>query len=155
MYWTASFTQDNPYRYISIALTVLITSWFSFNTKCLTLDKTTLLFSAERSKPPSAQFQSDELIEAAIIGLLGYLFGFKGFVAILSNGLDFEANDDQLVDIIFLLLAPTKNGSEHLQALASVSRLLKDKALVNKLRGCKSTESALAVISQSIRYEAA
>lgn len=79
----------------------------------------------------------------------------KGFVAILSNGLDFEANDDQLVDIIFLLLAPTNNGSEHLQALASVSRLLKNKELVNKLRGCKSTESALAVISQSIRYEAA
>ena len=73
----------------------------------------------------------------------------------MSNGLDFEANDDQLVDIIFLLLAPTKNGSEHLQALASVSRLLKDKELVNKLRGCKNTESALAVISQSIRYEAA
>ena len=79
----------------------------------------------------------------------------KGFVAILSKGLDFEASDDQLVDIIFLLLVPNKNGSEHLQVLASVSRLLKDKELVNKLRGCKSTESALAVISQSIRYEAA
>jgi nitrogen PTS system EIIA component len=79
----------------------------------------------------------------------------KGFMAILSNGVDFNANDDQLVDIIFLLLAPTRKGSEHLQALASVSRLLRNNDLVTKLRGCKNTDSALAVISQSNRNEAA
>ena len=79
----------------------------------------------------------------------------KGFVAILSSGLDFNANDDQPVDIIFLLLAPSNNGSEHLQALASVSRLLRNSELISKLRGCKNTESALAVISQSIQNEAA
>ena len=79
----------------------------------------------------------------------------KGFVAILSSGLDFNANDDQPVDIIFLLLAPSNNGSEHLQALASVSRLLRNNELISKLRGCQNTESALAVISQSIKDEAA
>jgi PTS system nitrogen regulatory IIA component len=79
----------------------------------------------------------------------------KGFLAILSNGLEFNANDDQLVDIIFLLLAPSKNGSEHLQALASVSRLFRNNELITKLRGCKTTQSALAVISQTIRDEAA
>ena len=79
----------------------------------------------------------------------------KGFVAILSSGLDFNANDDQPVDIIFLLLAPSNNGSEHLQALASVSRLLRNNELISKLRGCQNTESALAVISQSIKDEVA
>ena len=79
----------------------------------------------------------------------------KGFVAILSSGLDFNANDDQPVDIIFLLLAPNNNGSQHLQALASVSRLLRNNELISKLRGCQNTESALAVISQSIKDEAA
>ncbi len=79
----------------------------------------------------------------------------KGFLAILSNGLDFNANDDQPVDIIFLLLAPCNNGSEHLQALASVSRLLRNSELITKLRGCKDTQSALAVISQSFQNEAA
>ena len=79
----------------------------------------------------------------------------KGFLAILSNGLEFNAHDDQLVDIIFLLLAPSNNGSEHLQALASVSRLLRNNELVTKLRGCKTTQSALAVISQTIKDEAA
>ena len=79
----------------------------------------------------------------------------KGFLAILSNGLEFNANDDQPVDIIFLLLAPSDNGSEHLQALASVSRLLKNCELIAKSRGCKSIQSALAVISQTIQDEAA
>ena len=79
----------------------------------------------------------------------------KVFVAILSNNLDFNANDDQPVDIIFLLLAPNDSGSEHLQALALVSRLLRNKELTTKLRGCKETESAFAVILQSVREEAA
>ena len=79
----------------------------------------------------------------------------KVFVALLSNSLDFNANDDQPVDIIFLLLAPYNSGSEHLQALALVSRLLRNKELTTKLRGCKNTESAFAVISQSVREKAA
>ena len=79
----------------------------------------------------------------------------KVFVALLSNSLDFNANDDQPVDIIFLLLAPDNSVSEHLQALALVSRLLRNKELTTKLRGCKNTESAFAVISQSVREKAA
>ena len=79
----------------------------------------------------------------------------KVFVALLSNSLDFNANDDQPVDIIFLLLAPNNNGSEHLQALALVSRILRNKELTTKLRGCKNTESAFAVISQSVQEKAA
>ena len=77
------------------------------------------------------------------------------FVSTLSNGLDFNATDDQTVDIVFLLIAPNDNGAEHLQALALISRLLRNKELTSKLRGCKNSESALAVISQSIREEAA
>ena len=79
----------------------------------------------------------------------------KVFVVLLSNSLDFDANDDLPVDIIFLLLAPTNKGSEHLQALALVSRLLRNKELTTKLRGCKNTESAYAVISQTVQEKAA
>ena len=77
------------------------------------------------------------------------------FVSTLINGLDFNSSDDQPVDIVFLLIAPDNNGSENLQALALISRLLRNNELTTKLRGCKNTESALAVISQSIREEAA
>ena len=77
------------------------------------------------------------------------------FVSTLVNGLDFNSTDDLPVDIIFLLIAPDNKSSEHLQALALISRLLRNKKLTTKLRGCKSSESALAVISQSIRDKAA
>ena len=77
------------------------------------------------------------------------------FVSTLTNGLDFNSTDDLPVDIVFLLVAPDNNGSEHLQALALISRLLRNKELTTKLRGCKNKESALAVISLSIREEAA
>ena len=73
----------------------------------------------------------------------------------MSSGLEFNANDDQPVDIIFLLLAPSDNGSKHLQALALISRLLKNDELITKLRGCKTKQSAIAVISQTIQDEAA
>ena len=76
-------------------------------------------------------------------------------MAILSSGLDFNATDNQLVDIIFLLIAPSNNGSQHLQALASVSRLLRNSKLTSKLRGCNNSQSAFAVIAQSIQEEAA
>ena len=77
------------------------------------------------------------------------------FVSTLVNGLDFNSTDDLPVDIIFLLIARENAGSEHLQALALISRLLRNKELTTKLRGCNRAESALAVISQSIREEAA
>ena len=76
------------------------------------------------------------------------------FVATLLNGLDFNAADDQPVDIIFLLVASDNDGPEHLQALALISRFLRNKDLTTKLRGCKTTEAALAVISQTIREAA-
>ena len=77
------------------------------------------------------------------------------FLVFLSNNLNFNAHDDHPVYIIFLLLAPNDSGSEHLQALALVSRLLRNKELTTKLRGCKETESAFAVILESVREEAA
>jgi len=76
-------------------------------------------------------------------------------VATLSEGLDFNAADDQPIDIVFLLLAPDNEGSEHLQALALVSRLLRNNDLTNKLRGCKSPESAMMVITQIDSEQAA
>ena len=76
-------------------------------------------------------------------------------VATLSKGLEFNAIDDQPVDIIFLLLAPDEKSSEHLQALALISRLLRDKDLTNKLRGCKNSESAIMVITQNDGEQAA
>ncbi|HEX16646.1 MAG TPA: PTS sugar transporter subunit IIA [Deltaproteobacteria bacterium] len=42
------------------------------------------------------------------------------------KGIDFEAVDGKPVHLLFLLLAPENSASEHLKALARLSRLLKD-----------------------------
>jgi len=48
--------------------------------------------------------------------------------------IDFEAIDEQPVDLIFLVLAPEGAGTDHLRALSRVSRLLSDGAVCRELR---------------------
>jgi len=65
---------------------------------------------------------------------LGRLFGF---FARLDRPVDFESVDGQPVDLIFLLLAPEAAGADHLRALSRIARLLRDPAMVQKLRGTR------------------
>ena len=76
-------------------------------------------------------------------------------VSILSKGLDFEALDNNPVDIIVFLILPDVSKSENLQTLAQVSRLLRNSDITDKLRGCISEESAFAIISQHLKNKAA
>jgi len=70
-----------------------------------------------------------------------------GFFARLERPVPFEAIDDQPVDLVFLLLAPAEAGAEHLKALARVSRLLRDKAMCEKLRGANSADALYALLA--------
>ena len=58
----------------------------------------------------------------------------SGFFARLAQPVNFEAIDDKPVDLVFLLLAPEAAGADHLHALATVSRLLRDPKLCEQLR---------------------
>ena len=79
----------------------------------------------------------------------------KGLISILSKGINFDSLDNIPVDIVILLFFPANKKTEYLQILASISRLLRNSNLTNKLRGCKSQESAFATFSQIIEYKAA
>jgi len=70
-----------------------------------------------------------------------------GMFARLERPIPFEAIDDQPVDLVFLLLAPVEAGAEHLKALARVSRLLRDKAMCEKLRGANSADALYALLT--------
>jgi mannitol/fructose-specific phosphotransferase system IIA component (Ntr-type) len=65
---------------------------------------------------------------------LADLDGLYGVFARLDEPIDFDAVDDQAVDLIFLLLAPEAAGADHLKALAKISRVLRNGALCEKLR---------------------
>lgn len=63
-----------------------------------------------------------------------------GVFARLETPVDFEALDDQPVDLVFLLLAPESAGADHLKALSRIARILRDSDTVAKIRG--STDAA-------------
>lgn len=82
-------------------------------------------------------------------GKLPNLGRLYGLFARLERPIDFEAIDEQPVDLIFLLLAPESAGADHLKALARVSRLLRDKGMCEKLRGTDSAEGLYALLAES------
>jgi len=73
----------------------------------------------------------------------------------LETPIDFDAIDEQPVDLICVLLAPETAGADHLKALARVSRLLRDRATCEKLRGTDSAEALHALLTASAASHAA
>ena len=67
-------------------------------------------------------------------GKLGTVDRLVGVFARLSRPVEFDALDDQRVDLVFLLLAPATAGADHLKALARIARVLRDGAVAQKLR---------------------
>jgi len=61
--------------------------------------------------------------------------------------IDYEAIDDMPVDLIFALLAPENAGTEHLRALAKVSRVLRQKDLREQLRAIENSEAIYALLT--------
>ena len=64
----------------------------------------------------------------------------------LTEGVDFEAIDEQPCDLIFMLLAPKSAGADHLRALAQVSRVFRQSAVRDALRAAKSEDDVRAVV---------
>jgi PTS system nitrogen regulatory IIA component len=77
------------------------------------------------------------------------------FFAKLGTAIDFEAVDDQPVDLVCLLLAPENAGADHLKALARISRLLRDKETCEKLRGSDSADALYALLTEVTTRSAA
>lgn len=88
-------------------------------------------------------------------GKLSELDEVKGVFARLEEPIDFDAIDDEPVDLVFLLLAPEEAGADHLKALARVSRLLRDKEVCEKLRGSESKDALYALLTDTTSSKAA
>jgi PTS system nitrogen regulatory IIA component len=73
----------------------------------------------------------------------------------LETPIDFEAIDEQPVDLICVLLAPESAGADHLKALARISRLLRDRNVCEKLRGSDSADALYAILTESAASRAA
>ena len=88
-------------------------------------------------------------------GKLADLDRLYGLFARIETPIDFDAIDEQPVDLICVLLAPETAGADHLKALARVSRLLRDRVVCDKLRGTESAEAIRALLTESTASHAA
>ena len=88
-------------------------------------------------------------------GKLAKLERFFGLFARIPKPIDFEALDDQPVDLVFLLLAPEGAGADHLKALSRIARVLRDPAMVAKLRASDSESAIYACLSEEHASNAA
>lgn len=73
----------------------------------------------------------------------------------LEQPVQFEAVDDQPVDLMFALFAPKGASSEHLRALARVSRLLRQPEIREQLRQAKTAEAIHLLLVQEAQPSAA
>ncbi len=88
-------------------------------------------------------------------GKLVALDRLVGVFARLAKPIDFEAIDDQPVDLIFLLLAPEGAGADHLKALARIARVLRDERNSSLLRQTGDAKSIYQVLIQPATSNAA
>jgi PTS system nitrogen regulatory IIA component len=81
-------------------------------------------------------------------GRLAGLTKITGLFARLETPIDYDAVDNQPVDLVFLLLAPEQAGADHLKALARVSRLLRNQTVCEKLRAANKPEALYAILTE-------
>ena len=79
----------------------------------------------------------------------------RGVFVRLEKPVDFDAVDDRPVDLMFALFAPPKTSTEHLRALARVSRLLRRSEIREQLRLARSADATYAILAQEARPSAA
>lgn len=73
----------------------------------------------------------------------------------LSDPIDYKAIDGREVDLVFLLLSPPEAGAEHLKALAAISRVTRNAATLDKMRGARSRDALAAVLMGTDERDAA
>ena len=77
------------------------------------------------------------------------LHEISGVFARLAQPIEFGAVDDVPVDLIFALFSPAGAGADHLKALARVSRRLRDRPFLAKLRGAGSRDALYALLTDA------
>jgi nitrogen PTS system EIIA component len=72
---------------------------------------------------------------------------FFGLFVRLDRAIDYDAIDGRPVDLVFLLLIPGK-AREHLHALATISRQLRDQRIADDLRSVTTAAETFEVLAR-------
>jgi PTS system nitrogen regulatory IIA component len=76
------------------------------------------------------------------------LAGCAVLVARLPDAIDWQAADGTPVDLLVLLLSPEDAGSDHLKALARISRTLRDPDMLHDLRSAPDAAAMRAALAE-------
>ncbi|MDX5329902.1 MAG: PTS IIA-like nitrogen regulatory protein PtsN [Pseudomonadota bacterium] len=79
----------------------------------------------------------------------------RGVFLRVEQPVEFDSIDEQPADLIFALLAPAEAGTEHLRALARVSRMLRNPELREHLRAAPTPDALHALLLQEAAPSAA
>ena len=68
---------------------------------------------------------------------------------VIKNGVDFEALDDEPVDLLFLIAAPDTKDTVHLDVLSKLSMMLMDEDFRNNLKNASTVDEFLKIIDEA------
>lgn len=128
-------------------------------------DKARLLKELARQAAAKLNLASDEVADALLkreeLGSTGTGGGIAipharmtgvnkpfGMLIRLAKAIDFDAIDDQPVDIVCLLLLPTDTHGDQLNALACAARALRDPDAVRNVRRAKDNAGLYAAVAK-------
>lgn len=83
-------------------------------------------------------------------GRVGGIGGAVGAFVRLKQGVDFDAQDQKPVDLVFGLLVPEDATDEHLQILSQLAEMFGDPALRRQLREATSEQKTFELLTQTV-----
>jgi len=88
-------------------------------------------------------------------GRFAHLKKLQAVFARMEKPIEFGAADGRPVDLVFLLLSPISANTEHIKALATISRLLRDKTLCDALRKAPDAKTLHTLLTSDRGEDAA
>ncbi len=73
----------------------------------------------------------------------------------LAKPVEYNAVDDEPVDLVCALVSPAQDGASHLRALAEISRLFRDEKFRTQLRGAADADAMFALLTNIEERDAA
>lgn len=70
-------------------------------------------------------------------------------VALIKEGLDFKAQDEQDVYLVFLIMSGEREVGKHLKTLAHIARLIKSTEVVEKVKQAEDASGVYMAIKES------
>ncbi|MCP1198887.1 PTS IIA-like nitrogen regulatory protein PtsN [Notoacmeibacter sp. MSK16QG-6] len=87
-------------------------------------------------------------------GKLTSLDRLQGVFATVDQPVEFDAIDEQPVDIAFMLLAPEDAGADHLKALSRIARVLRRSDTMKQVRGMHDAAAIYEILTSSAQEAA-